>query len=161
MCSCRHFCVFSFLLAMDFQRLIFIPPTLFLFIIPCETIGVSEGGCLVKMTGCACHPGQGGPPGRQGEREETSVSKVLACSQFSHNVLWRAKSQGKYPHALLFCPVSFDVNKVRGFVCLPPPNYPPHTHLGEKTRRECRLITESCPPKSMPGIRIANPLQKP
>lgn len=66
MCSCKHFCVFSFLLATNFQRFIFIPPTLFLFIIPCKTIGVTERGCLVKMTGCACHPGKGGPRGGRG-----------------------------------------------------------------------------------------------
>ena len=43
-----------------------------------------------------------------------------------------------------------DVTKVRGFVCLPPPNYP----LGEKMRRKCRLIRVS-PSTIVLGIRIA------
>lgn len=40
-------------------------------------------------------------------------------------------------------PTPCDLAKVRGFVCLPPPNY----SLGEKMRKKCRLITESFPPQ--------------
>lgn len=44
LCYHKHFCVFFFLVAMDFQgrRLIFIPLTLFLFIIPCKISGITE-----------------------------------------------------------------------------------------------------------------------
>lgn len=83
------------------------------------------------------HPGKGGP-GRQGVGKEENVTRNLAYSQASCQLLWRAEPGANINTALQLCPTPRDLAKVRGFVC-PPPNYP----LGEKMRRKRRLISLS------------------
>lgn len=141
LCSCKHFCVSSSLVARDFQGR---------FINSFQSTGIPELLRLMKTTGCACDVGNGGPGETGALLEILPIPTPATCTG-------RLNPRANVDTALQLCPTPCDLTKVEGFVCLPPPNYP----LGEKMRRKYRLITESFPPQLHWELGLPNPCRTP